>query len=152
MFRPQTSLTGGKTMGLVYASLQLISSEDLVLCRRGFLPESQIKSVQVNAPVDSGAYMLVINEQIKHQLGLPVIEEREAKLADEREVLVEIVGPIELRFENRRTVCDALVLPGSAEVLLGSIPMEDLDVLIDPKRQTLLVNPAHPNIPMTLLK
>ena len=139
-------------MGLVYASLQLISSEDLVLCRRGFLPENQIKSVQVNALVDSGAYMLVINEQIKQQLDLPVIEEREAKLADEREVLVEIVGPIELRFENRRTVCDAMVLPGSAEVLLGSIPMEDLDVLIDPKRQRLLVNPEHPNIPMTLLK
>lgn len=139
-------------MGMVYASLQLLSSDDLALCRRGFLPEDQIKSVRVNALVDSGAYMLVINEHIKEQLNLPVIEEREAKLADEREVVLELVGPIELRFENRRTVCDALVLPGAAEVLLGSIPMEDLDVLIDPKRQMLIVNPAHPNIPMTVLK
>jgi clan AA aspartic protease len=152
MFRPQTSLTGGNKMGMVYASLQLISTEDLVLCRRGFLPRDQIKSIRVNALVDTGAYMLAINEHIKQQLDLPVIEEQVAKLADDSEVRVELVGPVEIRFENRRTVCDAVVVPGLTEILLGSIPMENLDVLIDPKRQMLIVNPANPNVPMTLLK
>jgi clan AA aspartic protease len=146
------SPTGGSKMGLVYAELQLISGDDLALYRRGFLPEDKIKSIQVNALVDSGAYMLVINEHIKQQLDLPVLEERLAKVADESEHRVEVVGPIEIRFENRRTVSNAIVLPGAAEVLLGSIPMEDLDVLIDPKRQTLTVNPDNPNIPLTLVK
>ena len=63
-----------------------------------------------------------------------------------------VVGPIEIRFKNRRSVADALVLPGATEVLLGSVPMEDLDVVIDPKRQTLGVNPENPNIPLTIVK
>lgn len=139
-------------MGLVYAELLLISSDDLALYRRGFLSEDGIKSIQVEALVDSGAYQMVINEHIKQQLDLQVIEERMVKLADESERRVEVVGPIEIRFKNRRTVADALVLPGSTEVLLGSVPMEDLDVVIDPKRQTLEVNPANPNIPVTIVK
>jgi clan AA aspartic protease len=139
-------------MGLIYAELQLISGDDLALHRRGFLSEDKIKSIHVDALVDSGAYMLVITEHVKQQLDLPVLEERLAKLADESELRVEVVGPIEIRFENRRTVSNAIVLPGAAEVLLGSIPMEDLDVLIDPKHQTLTVNPDNPNIPLTLVK
>ena len=146
------SPTGGSKMGLVYAELQLISGDDLALYRRGFLSEEKIKSIQVDALVDSGAYMLVITEHIKQQLDLPVLEERLAKLADESEHRVEVVGPIEIRFENRRTISNAIVLPGAAEVLLGSIPMEDLDVLIDPKRQKLTVNPDNPNIPLTVVK
>jgi clan AA aspartic protease len=144
--------TGGDDMGLVYAELDLISSDDLALYHRGFLPEEQIKSIRVEALVDSGAYQMVINEHIKRQLGLRVIEERVVTLADESERRVEVVGPIEIRFKNRRTVADALVLPHATEVLLGSVPMEDLDVVIDPKRQTLEVNPANPNIPVTIVK
>jgi hypothetical protein len=44
------------------------------------------------------------------------------------------------------------VLPGNAEVLLGSIPMEDLDVLIHPLRQELIVNPEHPDMAMVKIK
>ena len=139
-------------MGLVYAELLLISADDLALFRRGFMPEEQIKSIQVTALVDSGAYQMIINEHIKQQLALMVIEERIVTLADDSERRVEVVGPIEIRFKNRRTVADALVLPGATEVLLGSVPMEDLDVVIDPKRQTLEVNPKNPNIPVTIVK
>jgi clan AA aspartic protease len=139
-------------MGLVYAELLLISSDDLALYRRGFLTEDRIKSILVEALVDSGSYQMVINEHIKQQLDLTVIEERLVRLADDSERRVEVVGPIEIRFKNRRTVADALVLPGSTEVLLGSVPMEDLDVVIDPKRQTLEVNPKNPNIPVTIVK
>lgn len=139
-------------MGLVYAELQLISVDDLALCRRGFLDENMVRSIQVRALVDSGAYQMVINEAVKDQLELHVIEERVVTLADETERQVEIVGPIEIRFKNRRTVADAIVLPGSKEVLLGSIPMEDLDVVIDPKRRSLEVNPESPNIATTIVK
>ena len=146
------SLPGGKDMGLVYAEIELISGDDLVLHRRGFLPEEDIKSMKINALVDTGAYMLVINEHIKEQLDLAFIEEQVFRLADESELRAEIVGPVEVKFENRSTTVRAAVLPGNAEVLLGSIPMEDLDVVVDPKQQRLIVNPESPYIARKHLK
>ena len=83
--------------------------------------------------MDSGAYMLTINQQVKEQLDLPTLDEQEAELADGSIVQLDIVGPVDLQFENRTTTVRAMVLPQASEVLLGVIPMEDLDVLIDPK-------------------
>ncbi len=131
-------------MGLTYAEIELISSDDLALHHRGYLPESEIKRAKVKALVDSGAYMLAINEQIKAQLDLRVLDSQLAELADGQRVKVDVVGPIEVRFKNRRATVDAMVLPGEAEVLLGAIPMEDMDLIVDPKRRELIVNPEHP--------
>ncbi len=139
-------------MGLVYADIELVNADDLALNRRGFLPDEEIRMVRSKALVDSGAYELVINETMKSQLDLPVLEQRIAKLANDSERSVEMVGPVEVRFENRSTVVRALVLPGSTEVLLGAIPLEGLDVVIDPRQQRLTVNPAYPNIPSTYAK
>ena len=157
--RPQILLSSeteapakGTEMGFVYAEIELISGDDLALHRRGFLPEDEIKRLKVKALADSGAYMLVISEHIREQLDLPVIEERMAKLADDTERRVEVAGPVEIRLGNRRTTTDALVFPGDVEVLLGSIPMEDLDVVIDPKHQRLVENPENPYLPLTYVK
>ena len=138
-------------MGLVYAELELTNSDDVAFRRRGFL-EEEIRSLRVRALVDSGAYQMVINEHIKLQLGLRVIDERVVTMADDSARQVEIVGPLEVHFKNRMTLTSAIVLPGAKEVLLGSIPMEDLDVVIDPKRGTLEVNPENPNIAVTIVK
>lgn len=148
----KTYKTGVNEMGLVYAEIDLISVDDIVLHRRGFIKESEIKQVRVNALVDSGAYMLAINENIKAQLDLPLIEKQFSRLADESLLELEVVGPVEVRFENRSTTVRAIVLPGNAEVLLGAIPMEDMDVLIDPKKQKLVVNPEHPYVATKHLK
>ena len=139
-------------MGLVYADIELVSGDDLVLHRHGFLKEDKIKRLRVSALVDSGAYMLVINERIKDQLDLAVIETQVFRLANESEIRADVVGPVEIRFENRSTTVRAAVLPGDVEVLLGSIPMEDMDVVIDPKRQRLMVNPESPYIATKPLK
>ena len=143
---------GEKKMGFTYADIELISADDLALNRRGFLPEDEIKRMRVTALVDSGAFMLVINENIKQQLDLPVIEEQAVRLADDTERRFEIVGPVEVRFENRSTTVRAVVLPGDSEPLLGAIPIEGMDVVIDPKQQRLIVNPKSPDIPMTYVK
>lgn len=139
-------------MGFTYADIELISADDLALNRRGFLPEDEIKRMRVTALVDSGAYMLVVNDHIKQQLDLPVLEERTVRFADESERRVEIVGPVEIRFENRRTTTEAVWLRGGVEPLLGAIPMEDMDVVVDPKQQRLIVNPQNPNIPVVYVK
>jgi len=148
----KTYKTGVNEMGLVYAELDLLSVDDIVLHRRGFIEEGEIKQTTVTALVDSGAYMLSINETIKTQLDLPVIEKQFVTLADESLIEVEIVGPVEVKFENRSTTVRALVLHGDAEVLLGAIPMEDMDVLVDPRQRKLVVNPKHPYVANKYLK
>ena len=131
-------------MGLTYADIQLTNSDDLALVRSGHLAKENVRQMQVNALVDSGAWLLTINDDIRNQLGLPVIDKDLAELADGTIVDVDIVGPVDVRFENRRVTADAMVLPGATEILLGAIPMEGMDVLIDPKRQKLIVNPKTP--------
>jgi clan AA aspartic protease len=143
---------GEKKMGFTYADIELISADDLALNRRGFLPENEIKRMRVTALVDSGAHTLVINDHIMQQLGLPFREERMARFANESEVRAQIVGPVEIRFENRRTTVEAILLPGNVEPLLGAIPMEDMDVVVDPRQQRLVVNPENPNIPLVYVK
>jgi len=144
--------TGVNEMGLVYAEIELTSFDDIALHRRGFLEEDGIKKVKVAALVDTGSYMLTINDKIRNQLDLPLIEKQFSVLADESEIEVEVVGPVEVRFENRRTSVDAIVIPNSNEVLLGAIPMEDMDVLVDPRQQKLVVNPKHPYVATKYLK
>ena len=104
----------------------------------------------VRAMVDSGALLLCIPQHVAIQLQLEKLEQRNIMLTDGSRQLVSYVGPVEVRFENRRCFVGALVL--GDEVLLGAIPMEDMDVLIDPARQKLVVNPASPNIPMSPVK
>jgi hypothetical protein len=96
--------------------------------------------------------MMCINETIKEQLGLDIIDEQVVELATGQKERLKIIEPIEVIFLNRSTSCRALVLPGDAEILLGSIPMEDLDVIIDPKTQTLALPPDRPYIAQKPLK
>lgn len=131
-------------MGLVYAEIALINADDLALARRHVIGEEEVKRINVNMLVDSGAYFMAINESIQSQLELPFIEKRKAVMADGSIVEYDVVGPIEVKFKNRRCSVDAFVLQGNNEPLLGAIPMEDMDVLIHPLRNELIVNPEHP--------
>ena len=141
-------------MGLVYAEIELVNSLDVGLSKRGYIEEGQIRTEKVKALVDSGAYMLCINEKIKNQLGLDRYGDghQTAQLANGEIVKLEIVGPVDVRFLNRSTTTRAMVLPGDAEVLLGAIPMEDLDVIIDPLKQTLALPPDRPYLAQKSLK
>lgn len=131
-------------MGLIYAEIELINGEDIALARRYVIGEEEVKRIYVSALVDTGSYMLAINENIQEQLQLPIVEKRKAQLATGEIVQCDVVAPVELRFKNRATTCRAMILPGDSEVLLGSIPLEDMDVLIHPLTQELIVNPDHP--------
>jgi clan AA aspartic protease len=139
-------------MGLTYADITLVNSIDAGKSRHGEIGKEDVRQMNVSAMVDSGAYMLTIDESTKTQLGLDVRETLEAELADGFLQECEIVGPVDLHFKNRRTTCDALVLPGATDILLGAIPLEGLDVLIDPKTQQLVVHPKRPYIAGTKVK
>ena len=124
-------------MGLVYADIEIINAEDIAVYNRGYIKKEEVRSEKLRSLVDSGAYTLCINESIKNQLGLRKVDEMEAELANGKIEKVDVVGPIVIKFLNRRTTVDAAVLPGDSEILLGCIPLEDMDVVIDPKEGTL---------------
>lgn len=139
-------------MGLVYADIELINGGDIELVRRGYMDKDEIKRIWISALVDTGSYMLAINETIQEQLQLSVVEKRKAQLANGHIVECDVVAPVEIRFKNRRCSCSAMVLPGDSEPLLGAIPLEDMDVTIHPQRQELIVNPDHPNFAQMKMK
>ena len=122
-------------MGLVYADIELINAGDIEMARRHIIGEDEIKRMHINALVDTGSHMLCINETIQEQLQFPVVEKRKAQLANSSVLECDVVSMVELKFKNRRTICNAMVLPGDSEPLLGAIPLEDMDVLIHPLRQ-----------------
>ena len=131
-------------MGNVYAEIELINGGDLLLAKRHIIGEEEIRKTRATMLVDSGACMMAINEHIQAYLDLPVLEKERIVLADGSVAECDVVGPIEVKFANRRANCDAYVLPGNSEPLLGAIPMEQMDVVIEMKRQELVVNPLHP--------
>lgn len=105
---------------------------------------AELSGVEVDALVDTGAVHLCIPEHVRIQLKLEAIEEKEVTLADGSKRLVPYVGPIEIKFKNRTGFAGALVL--GDRVLLGAIPMEDMDLIVIPKTRTVDINPESPNI------
>ena len=120
-------------MGLILADIELSNARDDAL-----LP------MTVNALVDSGALHLCIPRQVATQLALPVLDRRAVTITDGAEQTVDYVGPVKVRFANRQCLVGALVLGDQA--LLGAIPMEDMDLVVSPSRNTVAVNPNSPNI------
>ena len=113
--------------------------------RKGDLP-----AVDVVALADTGSVHLCITLEVQRQLQLETIEEKEITLADGSRRLVPYVGPIELRFKNRVGFAGALVM--GDQVLLGAIPMEDMDLVVIPRSRRLDVNPESPNRARSIVK
>ncbi len=139
-------------MGLVYADIELVNFADESLYEDGYLPKEKIRSVPVKAMADSGAIRLAINENVRAALGLRIRSRMTATLADGTAKEFDIAGPVKIRFKERDCITQAFVLPDSEEVLLGAIPMEDMDLAIVPLTQSLEYNPAHPDGPKYSLR
>jgi clan AA aspartic protease len=110
----------------------------------------KLEPVEVEALADTGAVHLCIPSHIQIQLELEEIDKKEVTLADGSRKAVPYVGPIELRFKNRVGFTGALVM--GDQVLLGVIPMEDMDLVVNPKTRSIDVNPESPNIGSSLAK
>ena len=125
-------------MGTVYTDITLSNVEDLGLARKGYLKAEEVREVTINAVVDTGAETLCITEEIFMKLGLGIERQKIAKVADGRFTDCSISTPIRIQWEDRDSVVRALVLPGSDEILLGAIPLEEMDLIVDPKNEKLI--------------
>ena len=112
--------------------------------------QPSLASVEVEALADSGSVHLCIPDHVRIQLQLEESDKKEVSLADGSRKLVPYVGPIELRFKNRVGFVGALVM--GDQVLLGAIPMEDMDLVVIPSTRSLEVNPNSPNIASSIAK
>jgi len=119
-----------------------------IILKNPRLPDLQ--PLTMTAMVDTGALTLCIPEHIALQLQLETNSQREVTITDGRKQMVSYVGPIEITFENRNCFVGALVL--GDEVLLGAVPMEDMDLIIFPAHRKVMVNPESPNFPHALVK
>lgn len=133
-------------------NIKITNYNDIVVMEAGYIKKADVRSMQVDFVIDSGAFMMCINENIQQQLGLTKVGEHEVFMADGTLRLLTMVRGAVVEVFNRSTSCDALVLPGNTEPLFGSIPMKALDVLIDPLAGTLCLPADRPYIAQTLLK
>lgn len=110
------------------------------------------QSVEVSALVDTGATFMCVSEEIALQLGFDIAEVscQVVTLADGHQRKVPKIAPIEIAFGNRTYVTEAVVLGN--EALMGVIPMEAMDLIVDPRQQMLIANPQHPNYPVASAK
>lgn len=126
-------------MGIIYADLRLSN-----------LGKPELEEISASALVDTGALDLVVPEHVAIQLQLTDLKPREVHLADGTRKTVRYAGPIKIEMQGRDCVTAAAVM--GDQVLLGAIPMEAMDVIVDPRKQQVVPNPESPNVPVFLAK
>jgi len=129
---------GRESMGLIKV--------DVVLSNPG---KPELKPVQVSALVDTGAITLCIPEHVRIQLDLQEAERREVTVANGTKEVVPYVGPVKISCLGRSCYAGALVL--GDRVLLGAVPMQDMDLVISPTKEQVTPNPESPNIPSAIV-
>ena len=126
-------------MGIPHADILL---ENTILKRK----------LEVKALVDSGSVFMTVPQHVAVQLGfdLDEVSTREAVLADGSRKRVPMIGPLRVHFSDR--FCDLSALVLGDEPLFGAVPMEMMDLVLHPARQSLTVNPENPYVPAALVK
>jgi clan AA aspartic protease len=142
-------LRQGECMGNFRETITLENARDTGNAREGFIPITQVRAVTIDALPDTGAWTLVINEKVRQKLGLAIEERSESTLADEKTDTYGVTEGVKIRWKNRSTILPAVVVPDAKDILLGVLPLEAMDLIVDPVRQQL--TGAHGDQPMRLL-
>lgn len=131
------SRTVGGIMGRVSVEVDLVNHADVICAQRGVLPAEQVRRVRVKGMVDTGASYLVVPKTVADQLGVPVKGKARVSYADRRQATRAVVEDVQVELLNRSGTFKAIVEPKRADVLIGAIVLEDLDLLVDCRTQTL---------------
>ena len=134
-------------MGEVRATVVLENGEDRGLVRRGALPASEVRRLEVEMLVDTGAVVSLLPQDMVEALGLGVLDKVIVSLANDEKVEMPIAGPLVLTTVGRTMNTDCLVGPPRCEPLLGHVVLERLDLIVDPTKRQLTVRPESPFLP-----
>jgi len=125
-------------MGTVYAELTLRNLEDVTLAKQGFLKPEKIRTATVTAIVDTGAYSLMIDEQTMQKLGLDTTGEQRIRIANGERIVCPVTSPVEINWKDRQSVMRVITVPGLPHILLGLLPLEEMDLVVHPNKHELV--------------
>jgi clan AA aspartic protease len=137
-------------MSVFKEEITLANSRDIGNVMEGLIPDTKIRRMTIEAMPDTGAWtetrgLLVINEEIRQKLGLRILETSESTLADGKTAIYEVTEGVQIQWKNRSTVLPAVVAPNAKTVLLGALPLEAMDLMVDPVHHQLVgVHGAEP--------
>ncbi len=139
-------------MGKVWADIEVINAGEEYAAANGALAKYKVRRINVNALVDTGATILVLPEKDIIALGLQLRRTTRSRFAEGKSKECKIYGPVTVRFCKRTMQTEAMQGPANIPPLLGQIPMEGLDVLVDPKNQRLVLNMESGDPEMALVE
>jgi predicted aspartyl protease len=119
-------------------TITLTNAADLSAAKRGYIPQSEVRSLTLDACVDTGSWFLVVNEKTRAALGLELSGADTATIADGTTREYSVTEPVEFRWKDRKKAMNALLIPDADEVLFGALCMEALDVMADPVDECLV--------------
>jgi len=130
-------------MGKVAVAARVENLQDVYAADKGLIPPSQVRKCEVpDALVETGATMLSLPSSLVAQLGLTRRRSRSARTT-KGPATFDIYDAVQLTVEGRQCVVEAAEVPDGCPVLIGQIPLEALDFVVDPAGQRLLGNPSH---------
>jgi len=118
-------------MGHVNAQLVLKNLDDVKRVNRGELSENKVRQATVTAMVDTGATTLVINKKLFQELGLDVMGEKRVSFANDTKETCKLTEPVCIYWNDRFVATHALVVDDATEILLGVLPLEGMDLIVD---------------------
>jgi predicted aspartyl protease len=132
--------TKGDTMGKVVVAAKIENLLDLYEVSKGTFKPEQVRLVEVaDALADTGATHLSLPQRHVQQLGLQHYRTRRARTASG----IEMYGMVRLTVQGRDCNLEVAQMPDHCPVLIGQVPLEMLDFVVDPIGQRLLGNPEH---------
>jgi predicted aspartyl protease len=131
------------TMGRVVVPATIENVHDLFEAHKGTIPGSEVRRLEVpDAVVDTAATTLSIPTRLIAPLGLLPLRPRQARTAAGT-VTRQVYGTVRLTVQGRDCTCDVVELPDDCPVLIGQVPLELMDWVVDPSGRRLIGNPAH---------
>jgi clan AA aspartic protease len=130
-------------MGRVVVPAKVVNVNDLFNADQGLLPPDRVRSVEIpDALVDTGATTLALPKRYISQLGLSPVHARRARTSA-GSVMLQSYGIVRLTIQGRDWSGDVLEIPDECPALIGQMPLEGMDFVIDPVGQRLIGNPEH---------
>jgi len=139
-------------VGEVRVGVKLENYDDWSAARAGSLSTDSVRSVEVPMLVDTGAAHLFLGRDLAERLGLAHLGTIDVEYADGRTDELDLVGLVRVSVGDRIAEVRAIVGPRGAEPLLGQVPLEILDLLVDCGQQRLVPRPGSPLRPFAKLK
>jgi clan AA aspartic protease len=125
-------------MGTFKEEITLENIIDRAFAKRGYIKEAEVRALTVKAMPDTGAWTLVINDDTRQKLGLTIEETATSTLADGKAAAYDVTESVKIRWKDRSTALPAVVVPNAKDILLGALPLEAMDLMVDPVHERLV--------------